>query len=184
MNTVLKDLKDKCSKSVEHFKQDLGKLRGAKASTGLLENIMVDYYGSRVSIKQMGLINAPEARLITIQVYDGGAVESVEKAIRQSDLGLNPSRDGSLIRINIPPLNEERRKELIKSLHKMGEEAKIVIRNIRRDALDVLKKMEKDKAISEDDHRKGTEEVQKVVDANIKNITIATEEKEKEMLEV
>lgn len=184
MSEVIKELEEKCRKSVEHFKAELKKMRGARANTGLVENIHVDYYGSRTPLNQLALINAPEPRLLTVQVYDQGAVELVEKAIMQSNLGLNPSRDGTIIRIAIPALNEERRKELIKSLHGMCEEGKIAVRRNRKEAIDALKKLEKDKEISEDDSRKQSEIIQKTVDKAIEEVSKLMEVKEKEMMEV
>lgn len=178
------DVEDKCKKSVEHLKKELQRLRTGRASTSLLEGLMVDYYGTQTPIVSLGMLNAPEPRLLTIQVYDGGAVDGVEKAIRQADLGLNPAREGNLIRIAIPSLTEERRKELVKKLSKMGEEEKIVIRNHRRDGIDVLKKQEKDKAISADDLRRGQDEIQKIADRYIAEIDKAVVAKEKEIMEV
>lgn len=182
--TRFKDLESKCKGTIEHFKKELGKMRTGRASSGLLEGITVEYYGSQVPLIQLGMINTPEPRLITIQVFDGSAVDAVEKAIKQSELGLNPSRDGSLIRLNIPPLNEERRKELIKKLHKVGEENRVTVRGHRRDAIDVLKKQEKAKEISEDDVRRGQDEIQKITDRYIAEVDAALQAKEKEMLEV
>lgn len=182
--TRFKDLENKCKGTMDHFKKELGRMRTGRASSGLLEGITVEYYGSQVPLIQLGMINTPEPRLITIQVFDGGAVDAVEKAIKQSDLGLNPSRDGSLIRLNIPPLNEERRKELIKKLHKAAEENRVTMRGHRRDAIDMLKKQEKSKEISEDDVRRGQDEIQKITDRYIAEIDVALQSKEKEMLEV
>lgn len=184
MAVNLSELDTNCKKSVEHFKKDLGRVRTGRAHTSLLDGLQVEYYGSNVPLLQLGMVNAPEPRLITIQVYDGAACEAIEKAIQQSDLGLNPNRDGSMIRINIPPLTEERRKDLIKKLHKMGEEIKVVIRNHRRDSIDYLKKKEKAKEVSADDLRKGQEEVQKITDKYTKDIDSLIAVKEKEMLEV
>ena len=179
-----KQLEDECTKTVEHFKKDIGKVRTGRAQTGLIEGLMVDYYGSSVPLIQLGMINAPETRLLTIQVYDSNAVASVEKAIQQSDLGLNPSRDGNMIRLNIPALTEERRKEFVKKLHKLAEEARIAMRNHRRDANDSLKKEEKNKEITEDDLHRGQAEVQKITDKYIAEIDSLLADKEKEMLEV
>ena len=159
-------------------------MRSGRASTALLEGLHVDYYGTSVPLMQLGMVNAPEPRLLTVQIYDRGAVDAVEKAIQSSELGLNPSRDGNLLRIVIPSLTEERRKDLIKKLHKMGEEAKVAIRNHRRDQIDFLKKQEKDKAISEDDLRKASEDVQKVTDKYTSEIDHVLAAKEKEMMEV
>lgn len=178
------ELDQKCRKTVEHFKKDIQKLRTGRANTGILEGVMVDYYGSMVPLIQVGMINAPEPRLITIQVYDASAVEAVEKAIQQADLGLNPSRDGSLVRLIIPPLNEERRKDMIKKLHKMNEDTKVSIRNHRREVLDAMKKKEKEKEISQDDLRRGETEIQKVTDKYTSELDMLVSAKEKEMLEV
>ncbi len=184
MATNLDGFKKDCQKCVEHFKSDLGKLRTGRASSSLIENIEVDYYGARVPVKQMGVITTPEPRLITVQVYDASAVESVEKAIRSADLGLNPARDGSLIRVSIPSLTEDRRKELIKSLNRMAEEARVSLRNHRRDEIDKLKKQEKSKEISTDDLRRGQDEIQKVTDSYTAEVDKILQVKEKEMLEV
>ncbi len=178
------DLDPKCKKTVEHFKVEIGRLRTGRAHTSLLEGVHVDYYGSQVPLIQMGMIGAPEPRLLTIQVYDAGAVESVEKAIQSSELGLNPMREGNLLRIAIPPLNEERRKEFVKKLHKLAEENKVFIRNHRRDAIDDLKKQEKEKKVSQDELRRGQEEVQKITDKFIADIDVLLAAKEKEILEV
>ena len=180
----VQELADKGKKTIEHFKKDLSKLRTGRASTGLLEGVTVEYYGSQVPLIQMGMVNAPESRLITIQVFDGSAVEAVEKAIQQADLGLNPSRDGSMIRINIPPLTEERRKDLIKKLNKMGEEVKVAVRNQRRDAIDELKKKEKNKELSTDDLRRGQDDIQKITDKFTAEVDTLLAGKEKEMMEV
>jgi ribosome recycling factor len=145
---------------------------------------MVEYYGSNVSLQQLGMVSAPEPRMLTIQVYDGGAVESIEKAIQQSDLGLNPSRDGSLIRVIIPALNEERRKDLIKKVHKMAEETRVALRNLRRDEVEGVKKKVKAKEMSEDDARRAQDEIQKIVDKFIAEADSAAAGKEKEMMEV
>ena len=184
MSGKFENLEQKCKKTIEHFKRDLGRIRTGRANANLLEGVNVDYYGTSVPILQLGMISAPEPRLVTVQVYDANAVESVEKAIHQSDLGLNPSRDGSLIRINIPALTEDRRKELIKKLHKMSEETKVALRNHRRDSIDELKKQEKSKEISADELRRGQDEIQKITDKHQSGIDALLVVKEKEMLEV
>lgn len=178
------NLKDQCEESIKHFKLELSRMRTGRAQGSLLEGIMVDYYGSPTPLLQLGLINAPEPRMLTVQVYDQSAVESVEKAIRQADLGLNPSRDGGVVRVIIPSLTEERRKELVKKLHKTAEEAKIAIRNHRRDQIDSLKKQEKDKKLSSDDLRRGQDEVQKLTDKYTADIDVLLHGKEKEITEV
>ncbi len=177
-------LEDNCKKAVEHFKTDVSKLRSGRASASMIETVSVDYYGSLVPMIQMGLINTPEPRLITIQVYDGGAVEAVEKAIMKADLGLSPSRDGNLVRLLIPALTEERRKEVIKKLHKMAEESKIVLRNYRREQIDELKEQEKKKLVSADELKRGQDEIQKILDSYIANIESIVAAKEKDMMEV
>ena len=179
-----KELEQRCAKTIEHLKKELSHIRTGRASTGILEEIKVDYYGSSCHLNQLGLIQTPEPRLITIQVYDKGAVESVEKAILASNLGLNPSRDGNVVRLSIPPLTEERRKDLVKALHKTGEETKVIIRNSRRDSIDVLKKAEKNKGITEDELHKLQEEVQKITDKYVAEIDKVLGVKEKEIMEV
>lgn len=184
MTGQIDNFKQNCEKTLEHFKTELGKIRGARASGGMIENIPVDYYGSMVPLIQMGLINTPEPRLITVQVYDTTAIESVEKAIRQADLNLNPSREGNLIRLNVPALTEDRRKDLIKKLSKLGEDEKVVIRNHRKEAIDSLKKMEKDKEMTEDELRKGQTEIQGITDKYIVKIDEMFKQKEAEILEI
>jgi len=176
--------KQQCAKTIDHFKKDLTRMRTGRASAALLDGLHVEYYGSSVPLQQLGLVAAPEPRLLTIQVYDASAVESIEKAIQQSELGLNPARDGAMIRVAIPALNEERRKELIKKLHKMAEETKVGLRNHRRDAVEAIKKDLKNKAISEDDSRRGQEEIQKITDKFVADVDGALTAKEKEMMEV
>jgi ribosome recycling factor len=176
--------KAQCSKTLEHFKVELKRLRSGRAAPSILEGLQVDYYGSQVSLQQLGLVAAPEPRMLTIQVYDQGAVEAIEKAIQQSDLGLNPSRDGSLIRVVIPSLNEERRKELIKKVSKMSEETRVAMRNLRRDEIEVVKKKTKAKEISEDDGHRAQEEIQKILDKYIADVDASANAKEKELMEV
>lgn len=178
------ELKDKCEKTVEQFKKELGKMRSGRASASLIEGLKVDYYGSPVPLQQLGSISVPEPRMLTVQVFDASAADGIEKAILQSDLGLNPSRDGNLIRITVPALTEERRKQVIKQLHKEAEDFRVTVRNHRREAIDLLKKQQKNKEISEDDLRKAQESVQKVTDQHVAEIDKLLEEKEKEMMEV
>lgn len=178
------DFKQNCVKALEHYKKELGRLRTGRASTSLLEGLTVEYYGSQVPLQQLGLVNAPEPRLLTIQVYDAGAIDAIERAIQTSELGLNPMREGSLLRIPIPSLNEERRKDFIKKVHKMGEEAKVGIRSLRRDAIEAIKKKVKDKAMTEDDSKRAQEEVQKITDKFTADIEVAATQKEKEIMEV
>jgi ribosome recycling factor len=184
MSGQFDNYKQQCSKTLEHFKKELSRLRTGRATPALLEGLHVDYYGSHVPLQQLGMVAAPEPRMLTIQVYDGSAVESIEKAIQQSELGLNPSRDGSLIRIVIPSLNEERRKEMIKKVSKMAEETKVALRNLRRDEVEGVKKQVKNKEISEDDSRRMQEEIQKILDKVVADVDVAAAAKEKEMMEV
>jgi ribosome recycling factor len=182
--TGFETYKQNCAKAIDHFKKELSRLRSGRATTSLLEGITVDYYGSRVPLQQMGMVNAPEPRMLTIQVYDGSAVESVEKAIQQAELGLNPMRDGTLIRVAIPALNEERRKELGKKIGKMAEETKVSLRNLRRDEVENVKKAQKNKEMTEDDSRKAQDEIQKIVDKYIAEVDVAANAKTKEIMEV
>jgi ribosome recycling factor len=184
MSTQFQDFDSKCKGTLEHFKRELGKVRTGRASTSVLENIQVDYYGSHVSLLQLALVNSPEPRLMTVQVYDPQAVDAVEKAILSSDLGFNPSRDGSLLRIMVPPLTQERRKELGKKIHKMGEEVKITLRGLRREAVDLVKKREKAKEIGQDDVHKASDEIQKITDKHTSEVDVVVNAKEKEIMEV
>lgn len=176
--------KSNCAKALDHYKKELSRLRSGRATPQLLEGVQVDYYGSRCPIQQLGMVSAPEPRMLTIQVYDASAVEAIEKAIQQSELGLNPSRDGSLIRVVIPALNEERRKDLIKKVGKMSEETKVSLRNLRRDEVENVKKQVKNKEVSEDDSRRAQDEIQKILDKVIVEVDAAANGKEKELLEV
>ncbi|RMD86562.1 MAG: ribosome recycling factor [Candidatus Dadabacteria bacterium] len=184
MDNEIDDLKSRCSKTIEAFKKELSRMRSGRATKGLLEGITVEYYGASVPLNQLGNISVPEPRLIQIQVFDQNSVRAIEKAIMQADLGLNPSSEGTTIRIVVPPLTEERRKELIKKLREMAEERRISVRRSRRDILDHLKKKQKNKEITEDDLRHWQDEVQKVTDEYIGIIDDLLAEKEKEMLEV
>lgn len=177
----MSDFEQKAKKAVEHLKDQLKKLRTGRATTALLEGIQVEYYGSMVPLLQLGMINAPEPRLLTVQIYDQGAVENVDKAIRTSELGLSPQREGNLLRVNIPSLNEERRKELVKKLGKMAEETKVAIRNLRREAIDVIKKQ---KDASEDEKKRNEAEIQKVTDKWVAEVDVVIASKEKEVMEV
>ncbi|QFF98563.1 ribosome recycling factor [Psychrobacillus glaciei] len=181
---VVEQTKDKMAKSISVYSRELSTIRAGRASAALLDKISVDYYGAPTPINQMAGIATPEARLITIQPYDKTILGDIEKAIMKSDLGITPTNDGTLIRIAIPALTEERRKELVKQVKKEAEEAKINIRNVRRDGNDDLKKLEKSGDITEDDLRAYTEEIQKLTDSNIEKIDAITKEKEKEILEV
>lgn len=170
--------------AVTGLKSDLAGLRTGRASPALLDPVMVEAYGNRMPIGQTGTVSAPESRMLTVQVWDKGLVKAVDKAIRDAGLGLNPQIDGQLLRIPIPELNQERRKELVKMAHKYAEQARISVRNVRRDGMDLLKKLEKDKHISQDEQRKHGEELQKFTDAAITDIDKMLEGKEKEIMQV
>lgn len=180
---IIKETKEGMQKSVEHFKQQLSKVRTGRASTSLIDGVYVDYYGAATPVSQVGGVSAPDARTIMIQPYDRSIINDIEKAIRSADLGFNPQNDGSVIRIPVPPLTEERRKEFVKMCKKYAEEARVAVRNVRRDSIDALKKAEKDKQITEDDRKRGEDEVQKVTDEFIKNVDSLLEIKEKELME-
>ena len=172
------------TKALEAFKRDLGKVRTGRASLSLLDDVRVDYYGTPTPLNQVGTMAVPEPRLITIQPWEKNLIPEIEKAILKADLGLNPSSDGQLIRLVFPPLTEERRKEMVKQVKRMGEDAKIAVRNARRDANDTLKKLEKDKDISEDEQKRGEKEVQDVTDDFVARIDKVIADKEKDLVEI
>ena len=181
--TVFETMESSMEKAIAAYQKELNRLRTGRASPALLEGIRVDYYGTPTPINQTASINIPESRLIVIQPWDKSTIESIEKAIQKANLGLSPTNDGTVIRISIPSLTEERRKELGKLAKKMAEECKIAIRNIRREANEALKKLEKDKKISEDDYHRATETVQKRTDEKVEQIDKIMEAKQKEILE-
>ncbi len=180
---TLQETKDRMGKTITDLKNELKRVRTGRASLSLLDGIRVDYYGTQTQLNQMASLSVPESRLIVIQPWDVSAIKEIEKAILKSDLGLTPSSDGKLIRISIPPLTEERRKELVKVVSKMCEEHKIATRNIRRDSNELLKGFKKDGDISEDDAFKAQDSVQKVTDEYINRIDEIYKNKEKEILE-
>jgi ribosome recycling factor len=177
------ETRDRMEKSIASLKTDLQRVRTGRASTSLLDGIKVDYYGTPTPVSQMSTIAIPESRLITIQPWDVSVIKALEKAILKSDLGLTPTSDGKLIRIAIPPLSEQRRKELVKVVHKTSEEYKVAVRNIRRDANELIKGFKKDGDISEDDGFKAQDQVQKITDEYIQRIDEIYKAKEKEVLE-
>jgi ribosome recycling factor len=170
--------------AVATLKSELGGLRTGRASAALLDPVKVEAYGNLVPVNQVGSVATPEARMITVQVWDKGLAKAVDKAIRDAGLGLNPQMDGQLLRIPLPELNQERRKELTKLAAKYAETARVAVRNVRRDGNDLLKRLEKDKKISEDDHRTKGEELQKLTDGHIKDIDAALHAKEQEIMQV
>ncbi len=181
---VIEQLKAKMESSVEAFKRELTKIRTGRASLSLLDDVKVDAYGSTLPLNQVGTITIPESRQIVIQPWDPQMLPHIEKAIMASDLGLTPVNDGKVIRLNIPQLTEERRRELVKQVKKVAEEFRVAIRNVRREANDTFKKMKKDKEISEDEMFRLQEEAQKATDAFIKQIDEIAAGKEKEVMEV
>ncbi|UFJ42157.1 ribosome recycling factor [Brevibacillus humidisoli] len=182
--SVLKDMEERMSKAITTLKKDLATLRAGRANPALLDKVVVDYYGTLTPVNQLANISAPEPRLLQIQPWDKTSLKEIERAIQQSDLGLTPSNDGTIIRIAIPPLTEERRRELVKVAGKDGEEAKVAIRNIRRDANEEIKKLEKAGDISEDESRRHQETIQKTTDKFIGEVDKLVKEKEKEIMEV
>ncbi|HAW34470.1 MAG TPA: ribosome recycling factor [Alphaproteobacteria bacterium] len=183
-NETRQDTRVRMDKTVEALKKDFSGLRTGRASTALLDGLMVEAYGAMTPLSQVGTVSVPESRMLSVQVWDRSLVKSVEKAIRSSDLGLNPMNDGQLIRIPIPPLNEERRIELTKIAAKYTEQARIAVRNIRRDAMDAVKKMQKDGEISEDDQKKYETEIQNMTDATIKTMDEMLKVKDQEIKQV
>ena len=184
IDEVMNNAKDKMQKSCAAYERDMMGLRAGRANPQLLDRIMVDYYGTMTPINQIGNISSPEPRLLVIAPWEVKMIPQVEKAIQKSDLGLNPSNDGKIIRLVFPELNEERRKDLTKVASKGAEEAKVAIRNIRRDAVEQVKKMKKNSEITEDDQRKAEEDMQKVTDKAIKQVDEIFARKEKEIMEV
>lgn len=170
--------------AIEALRREFGSVRTGKANAALLDTVRVEAYGSTVPLNQVGTVSAPEARMLVVQPWDKTLLKAIEKSLRESDLGLNPSNDGSIIRIPIPPLTEERRREFVKMLHKLTEEARVAVRNVRRDANDEVKQRQKDEGLSEDDIRREQGEVQKLTDQYIARIEELMKHKEAEIMEV
>jgi ribosome recycling factor len=183
IDDIYQETKESMGKSIEALKRELKRIRTGRASLSILDGIKVDYYGTATLLNQMATLAVPESRLITIQPWDVSVISDIEKAILKSDLGLTPTNDGKILRISIPPLTEERRKELVKVVHKMCEEHKVSVRNIRRDSNELLKRLKKDGDVSEDEAFKSQDEVQKITDEHIELIDECYKEKEKEILE-
>ena len=184
VDNLLKETKPKMDKVIEDFQRKLTNVRTGRASIGLLDSVMVDYYGVPTPLSQMASVNAPEPQMLTVQPWDATQISAIEKAINAANLGLNPSNDGKLIRLPIPPLTEERRKQMAKQVHEIAEEHKIAVRAVRHAANDNLKKMMKDKAISEDDERYGLDEVQKLTNTYTGKIDELAKNKEHEIMSV
>ncbi|MBW2574969.1 MAG: ribosome recycling factor [Deltaproteobacteria bacterium] len=183
IESIYHETRESMDKSIDSLKNEFKRVRTGRASPSLLDGIRVEYYGTMTPLNQMASLSAPESRLITIQPWDVSVIKDIEKAILKSDLGLTPSNDGKLIRISIPPLTEEGRKQLVKVIYKKSEEHRVAVRNIRRDSNDLLKGLKKDSEISEDDAFRAQDQVQKITDKYIKLIDDVCKEKEKEILE-
>ncbi len=181
---VIKDLEEKMTKSIDAMLHEFNSIRTGRANAALLDGVRVDYYGTPMPVNQVASITTPDARMIVLQPWEKAMLQPIEKAVRGANLGLNPTNDGSVIRLPIPPLNEERRKDMAKLVRKFGEEAKVAIRNVRRDANEKLKKMEKDKQLTEDQLKVSETETQKITDRFIKEIDQHVAHKEKEIQEV
>ena len=181
---VLQEVERKMGRSREALQRELAALRTGRATPSLIENVAVDYYGSPTPLKQLASISAPDARAILVQPWDKQALREIEKSLMRSDLGFNPSNDGNTITVPIPPLNQERRQELVRLLKRKIEEGKVSVRNVRRDGLETLRKLERDKAISQDQNRRSQEQLQKTTDAHIKDIDQVAAAKEAEIMQV
>lgn len=184
LNDVYADSRDRMKKVIENLEREFKRVRTGRASVAVLDGIRLDYYGTPTPLNQIATLTVPEPRSITIQPWDATVIGDVEKAILKSELGLTPMNDGKMVRINIPPLTEERRRDLVKVIRKMAEESKVALRNIRRDSNEMLKDLKRDKAISEDEQFRGQDEVQKITDEFIKQAEAVYAGKEKEILEV
>jgi len=184
LKEIYTQLKTRMEKAVEDFRREMGAVRTGRATVHMLDSVKVDYYGSAMPVNQIATVHTPDPQLITVTPFDPSSMAEIEKSIRSADLGLNPMNDGKMIRIPVPPLTEERRKEMVKHLHKILEEHRTAIRNIRRDGNDQIKKALKDKKISEDDERRSLEEIQKLTDDEIKKMEEMGKTKEKEVMEI
>jgi len=184
IDDMLKDLDAHLSQSIEHFRKELAKVRTGRANASILDGVKVDYYGSPTPLAQVAAVNVPDARLITVKPWEKNLIPDIEKALRMAQLGLNPQSDGEIVRLPMPALTEERRKELVKVVRKMGEDTKVALRNLRRDANDQVKEMEKEKLISEDDQKVALKNVQDHLDKFVAQVDEILGRKEKEILEV
>lgn len=184
VDIALSDAERRMHRSVEHFEGELGSIRTGRASVSLVDGISVDYYGTPTPLNQIATISTPDPRLITIQPWDKSILGAIEREILKSDLGLTPGNDGQIIRLPIPPMTQERRQEMVKRLHRMREEAHVAIRNVRRDVIELLRKTERDKQISQDEMHRGQDRLQKATDSQIEQTDAITAQKEAELLEV
>lgn len=184
MNDLQKNIESKMVKTLDSLKKDFASIRTGRASSSMLDHIVVEAYGSKMPISQVATVSVPEARMLSLQVWDRGMVKDVERAIIDSQLGINPMTEGQTIRLPMPDLTEERRKELAKMAAKYAEAAKVSVRNVRRDGMDALKKMEKDGDISEDDYHRGSDEIQKLTDSFVKKVDELMVQKEKDIMQI
>jgi ribosome recycling factor len=184
LKDIYVQLKTRMDKAVEDFRKEMAAVRTGRASVHMLDSVSVDYYGSQMPLNQIAQVHAPEAQLITVQPFDPSSLGTIEKAIRAADLGLNPMNDGKIIRVPVPALTEERRKDMVKHLHKVLEEHRTAVRNIRRDGNDLIKKALKDKKITEDEEKRALDEIQRLTDDEIKKMEDMSKAKEKEVLEI
>ena len=184
VNDIIASHEERMQKSIEALKREFGSLRAGRATPSLLDKVMVEYYGTPTPVNQIANVSVPEPRMIIIQPYEKTILHDIEVAIMKSELGLSPNSDGTAIRLSIPALTQERRQELVKTVNKKAEEAKVAIRNLRRDGNDAVKKLEKAKEITEDESKKGQEKIQKLVDKYIKLVDTTRDSKEKEVMEV
>ena len=184
LRDIRAQLKTRMDKAVEDFRREMSTTRTGRASVHMLDSVTVDYYGSQMPLNQIAQVHAPEPQLITVQPFDPTSLPAIEKAIRTGDLGLNPMNDGKLIRVPVPPLTEERRRDMVKHLHRVLEEHRTAVRNVRRDGNDAIKKAMKDKKITEDDEKRSIDEIQKLTDDEIKKMEDMSKGKEKEVMEI
>jgi ribosome recycling factor len=184
LKDIYVQLKTRMDKAVEDFRKEMAATRTGRASVHMLDSVNVDYYGSQMPLNQIAQVHAPEAQLITVQPFDPSSLGAIEKAIRTADLGLNPMNDGKIIRVPVPPLTEERRREMVKHLHRVLEEHRTAVRNIRRDGNEAIKKALKDKKITEDQEERSLDEIQKLTDDEIKKMDEMSKAKEKEVMEL
>ena len=184
MEALFAKTKEKMEKCLDALDRDYKAIRAGRANPAILDKVMVDYYGTATPVNQMAAISVPEPRMLMIQPWDASTLKEIEKAINTSDIGINPSNDGKVIRLSFPPLTEDRRKELVKDISKRGEEAKVAIRNVRRDAMDDLKKLKKDNEITEDDQKNGEKKLQDITDSYVKQAEEIEKKKEQEILSI
>jgi ribosome recycling factor len=184
LRDIRAQLKIRMDKAVEDFRKEMAAIRTGRASVHMLDSVTVEYYGSQMPLNQIATVHAPEPQMITVQPFDPSSLAEIEKAIRTADLGLNPMNDGKLIRVPVPVLTEERRRDLVKHLHKVLEDHRTAVRNIRRDGNDAIKKAMKDKKITEDEEKRGLDEIQKLTDGEIKKMEDMSKAKEKEVMEI